>query len=197
MENKKRLKHIRLGVEGEFIKTYFPTGKPETTIIMLDNGKAFFAPSCEFITINNTKNIIRKINKENYFNNTKGRFVECERPKKEPDFVSTTGSKYWYIRGGVIRQSSHWSNILYTDKPTYDQYANNVCGMIKNCYWDIFVITPMKLSINGNYLVSKLFEQVKKGRINIKEVNDFFNIEGVYDNTPLCGKIKFSDLKQI
>ena len=48
MENKKRLKHIHSGVQGEFIKSHFPTGKPETTIIKLKDGRLYFAPSVEF-----------------------------------------------------------------------------------------------------------------------------------------------------
>lgn len=35
-----------------------------------------------------------------------------EIPKKEPDFVSKSGSKYWHSNDSVIRQSNHWGRTI-------------------------------------------------------------------------------------
>jgi len=43
-----KLKHIYTGNVGCFIKEYRPTGRSLTTQIKLDDGRIYFAPSCEF-----------------------------------------------------------------------------------------------------------------------------------------------------
>jgi hypothetical protein len=47
-------------------------------------------------------------NKDNFMLGTFADFKKCKRPKTDPDFVSDSGSKYWYVDDGVIRASSHW-----------------------------------------------------------------------------------------
>ena len=43
-------------------------------------------------------------------------FKACNKPKRKPDFVSQSGSKYWYgTKNGKpyeIRQSNHWSEVV-------------------------------------------------------------------------------------
>lgn len=46
--NKVILYHKISGNTGEFLKYTYPTGKPKTTIIKLDCGNIYFAPSHEF-----------------------------------------------------------------------------------------------------------------------------------------------------
>lgn len=46
-----KLKHIQTGNIGIFIKEYRPTGRPFTTQIKLDDGRIYYAPSCEFVQI--------------------------------------------------------------------------------------------------------------------------------------------------
>jgi len=45
------LRHVPTGLFGTFIKEYTPTGKPLTTMIRLENGRFYFAPSSEFCTV--------------------------------------------------------------------------------------------------------------------------------------------------
>lgn len=45
------LYHKISGNTGTFLKHTYPTGKPKTTIIKLDCGNIFFAPSIEFQNI--------------------------------------------------------------------------------------------------------------------------------------------------
>jgi hypothetical protein len=48
---KRILRHEKTGIKGEFVKEHYPTGKPFTTIIKLENGTKFFAPSGEFVKV--------------------------------------------------------------------------------------------------------------------------------------------------
>lgn len=55
------------------------------------------------------------INHSNFFVGTQAWFKPCERPDREPDFISLSGSKYWYGEdkdgGFVIRESDHWGAV--------------------------------------------------------------------------------------
>lgn len=46
-----KLKHLLTGNEGIFIKEYYVTGLGYTTQIKLTDGRIYYAPSYEFITI--------------------------------------------------------------------------------------------------------------------------------------------------
>lgn len=46
-----RLKHIGTGNIGVFIKEYYATGHGYLTQIRLDDGRIYYAPSCEFVKI--------------------------------------------------------------------------------------------------------------------------------------------------
>jgi len=49
MEIGTKLKHVYEGVSGELIKITYPTGKPMTFVIKLNDGRVYFAPSGEFV----------------------------------------------------------------------------------------------------------------------------------------------------
>ena len=57
-----------------------------------------------------------------FHNGTCAIFTRCERPEREPDFTSESGSVYWDTGEGVIRGSDHWSN------------SGN---WIRSCHWQI------------------------------------------------------------
>lgn len=44
----------------------------------------------------------------NYYMGTEATFEPCERPSREADYVSDSGSAYWYSEDGVVRESDHW-----------------------------------------------------------------------------------------
>ena len=48
------------------------------------------------------------INFTNFHDATRARFQPCERPDREPDFVSKSGSRYWDLGNGVVREADHW-----------------------------------------------------------------------------------------
>lgn len=45
---------------------------------------------------------------ENFFVDTAANFKRAAVPAREPDYVSGSGSAYWYSAEGVIRVSDHW-----------------------------------------------------------------------------------------
>ena len=45
------LRHAPTNQYGVFVKEYKPAGKPLTTMIRLQNGRFYYAPSSEFATI--------------------------------------------------------------------------------------------------------------------------------------------------
>lgn len=55
-------------------------------------------------------------NRRNFFSGTAADFTSVGRPNREPDYVSDSGSEYWYSADGVIRGSNHWgTGIASTD----------------------------------------------------------------------------------
>ena len=47
-------------------------------------------------------------NEDDFFDATAAVFRPAKRPDREPDYVSGSGSRYWYQDGGVYRESDHW-----------------------------------------------------------------------------------------
>lgn len=45
---------------------------------------------------------------EEFYEGTIANFEQIERPDGEPDYVSDSGSMYWYFDDGVIRGADHW-----------------------------------------------------------------------------------------
>lgn len=63
-----------------------------------------------------------------------------EMEYREPDFVSRSGSQYWYTNSGVYRKSDHWGRRIgtcewYIDGCSYDELVS----IIGYCRWDDFV----------------------------------------------------------
>lgn len=46
-----------------------------------------------------------------FYEGTYAKFVPCKKPARKPDFISDSGSQYWYVRGAVIRFADHWGNV--------------------------------------------------------------------------------------
>lgn len=49
--------------------------------------------------------------RETFYKGTSAQFSQCAPPATAPDFISPSGSKYWYLEDGVIRSSDHWGNV--------------------------------------------------------------------------------------
>ena len=63
--------------------------------------------------LNGVKPTSRTFTFDNFYKDTKAVFEGTERPKGKPDYISYSGSEYWYgeDKGGkyVVRGSDHWS----------------------------------------------------------------------------------------
>lgn len=51
---------------------------------------------------------MKSFNENNFFDATAAVFSICATPDRTPDYVSVSGSAYWYENGGVVRNSDHW-----------------------------------------------------------------------------------------
>lgn len=49
--------------------------------------------------------------KNNFMNGTVALFIKTEKPNCKPDYISNSGSEYWYTEKGVYRSSNHWDEI--------------------------------------------------------------------------------------
>jgi hypothetical protein len=45
---------------------------------------------------------------DSFHDGTYAWFVPCDAPSSPPDFESFSGSRYWYLTDGVVRESDHW-----------------------------------------------------------------------------------------
>lgn len=87
--------------------------------------------------------------KNNFYSNSYAIFKVCKTPKREPDFISESGSMYWYGSNKkgeyVIRLSNHWSAI-----------NNNIgCKSISSCWFNIigqFDASTSDSVLNGRYV---------------------------------------------
>jgi len=74
----------------------------------------------------------RVITYDNYYSNTFAIFKACKKPKREPNYISSSDSVYWYgenKRGKyVIRCSDHW---------TRENHGKRDCRRIASCQWEI------------------------------------------------------------
>lgn len=80
------------------------------------------------------------INKDNFFKNTYGVFRSLSNFSiyGDPDFVSESGSKYWYLDHGLIRQSDHW-------------------GSVSSCFWKL---NGSKGGLEFGYIYWNSFKQI-------------------------------------
>jgi len=80
-------------------------------------------------------------NSSNYHISTHATFKACNVPNRTPDFISKSGSKYWYGQnkngGYVIRQSDHWNRQYHNGR-----LSSIGCIKISTCLWDIIRATP-------------------------------------------------------
>lgn len=51
------------------------------------------------------------ITKETFMLATKATFDVVRKPRRQPDYVSDSGSQYWYQNDGVIRFADHWGPV--------------------------------------------------------------------------------------
>ena len=66
----------------------------------------YFKDACRFF-LPSQKGVASEYN---FFDYTLALFTETDKPDHDPDYVSASGSRYWYYPDGVIRGADHWGN---------------------------------------------------------------------------------------
>lgn len=81
-------------------------------------------------------------NSENFYMGTEASWADAEAPEREADYVSDSGSAYWYTESGVFRKSSHWGHevascdwFLGDKKSAWEDRHGIRCGF---CQWSGF-----------------------------------------------------------
>ena len=71
-------------------------------------------------------------NENNFYILTRAKFKRQAQPTRKPDYVSTSGSKYWYTEKGVIRTSDHWIgvNTCEWEHPDDDGIRTGFCRWV-------------------------------------------------------------------
>lgn len=84
------------------------------------------------------------INEKNFMNSTKAVFKGCKCPKRKPDFISKSGSKYWFGQNKkgsfVIRKSGHWCSITMKVSDKYEKrHIEHYYSVkkISSCVWHL------------------------------------------------------------
>ena len=93
-----------------------------------------------------------EINQTNYYTSTYAKFVECATPRRKPDYISSSGSKYWYTKNGVIRKSDHWSLYYrsYPDKTCFTTSVYLHAVPIASCMWTLQLKND-KITVKEDY----------------------------------------------
>ena len=54
---------------------------------------------------------VKGADKDNFFLASTANFVKVDLPSRAPDFISDSGSAYYYTCSGVVRVSNHWDSV--------------------------------------------------------------------------------------
>lgn len=100
----------------------------------------------------------KNITFDNFFISTEIVFKGCKTPNRKSDFVSESGSRYWYGENKkgkyVIRCSDHWVGVR---KLGENKVYKNI-ETISSCLWHIKTNDVSKVKFNNNraYFVWKV-----------------------------------------
>ena len=64
-------------------------------------------------------------NEHNFYMGTIASFESCEIPQRPSDYVSYSGSTYWYDTDGVYRYSDHWGSGVSSCTWYLDDYVDS------------------------------------------------------------------------
>ena len=92
---------------------------------------------------------------------------EVDKPKKKEDYVSLSGSRYWFKKDGVIRGSNHWGcHVANCDwvlqkkdgKKIYGSSAFATKTLHAEAFgfarWDEFILKPEIIEIEGEEILT-------------------------------------------
>lgn len=135
-----------------------------------------------------------KANSTNFYTCTTANFVGTIMPTSEPDYISDSGSKYWYSEEGVTRVSNHWNDHIRT----CSWFLNGKeCNEEKAgfCKWKDFKLLPLSISFfeysldkDYNYTKTKEtiidldFDMISNNRIKCYDYDIEFLVCGNFES---------------
>jgi hypothetical protein len=117
------------------------------------------------------KNVINFLKTKKILEINEKKIVEVEIPNRDPDFVSKSGSEYWYGEDDLgiykIRKSNHWGTLKTSD------YTGTVPGS---------KVHPIPIgSIINHSLVSIRYSKTNHGKLYLDKNYSFF-----FDHEIMC-----------
>ena len=82
--------------------------------------------------------MIKKITYKNFYKSTVADWIRCELPDRKPDYVSFSGSAYWFYKNKVKRLSDHWGKV--SSCKWLIEGKNSKIFVCAECYYDDFRI---------------------------------------------------------
>ena len=101
---------------------------------------------------------------DNFHLATSATFVPCAKPDRAPDYVSDSGSEYWYVGDTVIRNANHWGIVAsckwsYNGKES-DDYVSGACELSEFSW--IGRPQPMPTVIDGGTTYTVILTEKRK-----------------------------------
>ena len=119
---------------------------------------------------------------DNFFENTMVMYEECDRPDRDPDYDSDSGSRYWYTNDGVIRGSDHWGCGVFNcdwplklrnGKTLYGTYWKNAKSIKDPKYgfarWNDFLFKARPIEIDGQTVITSFNNTVGRDLIKLND----------------------------
>ena len=119
-------------------------------------------------------------NEDNFFDNTVALFNEVDKPNRKPDFISLSGSKYWYYKKGLIRGADHWGNRiancswaikLRNGRTAYgysawstNQFPEEIYGYVN---WEDFILKSQVLKVRNKLVLTTFNNKIGRDIIKI------------------------------
>ncbi len=120
----------------------------------------------------------QRIDEDSFMHSTEVTFSKANRPNREPDYTSRSGSKYWYEDEGVYRESDHWgkgvaSTNWYLEGQPKNQLAEQYKGGIAVGYAKFKDFTRLIVPAGKSVLIDASgMGYYKRGWDNVKVVLD-------------------------
>ena len=119
-------------------------------------------------------------NAETFFDYTLAVFEETGKPEGDPDFISSSGSRYWYSPEGVVRGADHWGNgvakcnwalKLKNGRTVYGTTSRDVRCFRQQKFafarWTDFVHISRILEINGREIMTNFNNYIPRERVAV------------------------------
>lgn len=90
-----------------------------------------------------------------FFDMTTAIFTPCATPERPADYVSASGSEYWYTQGRVIRRADHWGGcirscnwfLVGSDVTCLKMWCESLDEPVTaSCAWDEFTRDPWSVA---------------------------------------------------